>query len=76
MEYKNLIERRALVYRRSTRLPLVFQELWKAIEEKFSDDSKKSDQADLKERALSTIFVSVTDNVLRKIAGEKSAPSV
>ena len=49
------------------------QGLWKAIEEKFSDDSSESEKLDLKERALGAIFMSVTDNVLREIAGEKSA---
>src|SRR3954471_5457314 len=55
------------------RSSLVLQGLWKAIEEKFSDDSSESEKLDLKERALGAIFMSVTDNVLREIAGEKSA---
>src|SRR3954462_4396207 len=55
------------------RSSLVLQGLRKAIEEKFSDDSTESEKLDLKERALGAIFMSVTDNVLREIAGEKSA---
>src|SRR3954470_20911818 len=55
------------------RLSLVLQGLWKAIEEKLSDDSTESKKLDLKERALGAVFMSVTDNVLREIAGEKSA---
>ena len=51
------------------RSSLVLQGLWKAIEEKFSDDSSESEKLDLKERALGAIFMSVTDNVLREIAG-------
>src|SRR3954471_19451833 len=55
------------------RSSLVLQGLWNAIEEKFSDDSSESEKLNLKERALGAIFISVTDNVLREIAGEKSA---
>src|SRR3954471_6678505 len=55
------------------RSSLVLQGLWNAIEEKFSDDSTESEKLDLKERTLSAISMSVTDNVLREIAGEKSA---
>src|SRR5262249_50761820 len=55
------------------RSSLILQGLWKAIEEKFSEDMKESEKVDLRERALSAIFMSVTDNVLREIAGETSA---
>src|SRR3954470_22051076 len=47
--------------------------LWKAVVEKFDEGSDKIKKADLKERALSAIFMSVTDNVLREIADEESA---
>lgn len=54
------------------RSSLILQGLmWKAIEEKFSNDSKESENQDLKERSLSVIFISVTDNALCKITGEK-----
>lgn len=44
------------------------QGLWKTIEDKFLDDSNKSEKADLKERALSAIFMSITDNAPSEIA--------
>ena len=50
---------------------LVLQDLWKAVEEKDSGSSEGS-MVDLKEKALSAIFMSVMDNVLREIAGEKT----
>ncbi len=34
---------------------------------------KEAEKVDLKERALSAIFMSVTDNVLHEIAGESLA---
>ena len=55
------------------RSSLVLQGLWKAIEKKFSDNSTESEKLDLKERALGAIFMSLTDNILREIAREKSA---
>src|SRR3954463_4120961 len=54
------------------RSSLMLQGLWKAIEEKFPGDSEES-KVELQERALSAIFMSVTDNVLREIATEKTA---
>ena len=50
---------------------LVLQDLWKAVEEKDSGSSEGS-MVDPKEKALSAIFVSVMDNVLREIAAEKT----
>src|SRR5436190_2950206 len=52
---------------------LTLQGLWKAVVEKFDEGSDEIKKADLKERALSSIFMSVTDNVLREIADEESA---
>src|SRR4051812_38434011 len=52
---------------------LTLQGLWKAVVEKFDEDSDESKKADLKERAISAIFISMTDNVLRKIANEETA---
>ena len=43
------------------------------IVENFDEDSDESKNADLKERALSTIFMSMTDNVLREIADKEIA---
>lgn len=43
------------------------------IEDKFSDDPKESDKFDMKERVMSTIFTSLTDNVPCEIAREKFA---
>src|SRR3954463_12760581 len=54
------------------RSSLMLRGLWKAVEEKFSGVSKES-KVELQERALSAIFMSVTDSVLRKIATEKMA---
>src|SRR3954466_16153042 len=51
---------------------LTLQGLWKAVVEKFDEDSDEFKKADLKERALSAIFMSVTDNVLREIADEET----
>src|SRR5438270_13349774 len=52
---------------------LTLQGLWKAVVEKFDEDSDESKKVVLKKRALSAIFMSVTDNVLREIANEKTA---
>src|SRR3954466_14267555 len=52
---------------------LTLQGLWKAVVEKFDEDSDEFKKADLKEMALSAIFMSVTDNVLREIADEETA---
>src|SRR3954468_20792952 len=52
---------------------LTLQGLWKAVVEKFDEDSDEFKKTDLKERALSAIFMSVTDNVLREIADEETA---
>src|SRR3954470_18332360 len=52
---------------------LTLQGLWKAIVEKFDEDSDESKKTDLKERALSSIFMSMTDNFLRKIVDEETA---
>src|SRR2546430_11761428 len=52
---------------------LTLQGLWKAVVEKFDEDSDESKKADLKERTLSAIFMSVTDSVLREIADEETA---
>ncbi len=49
---------------------LILQGLCKAIEDNFPKGMKEAEKADLKERALSAIFMSVTNNVLREIAGE------
>src|SRR3954464_8477402 len=51
---------------------LMLQGLWKAVEEKFFGVSEESN-VELQKRALSAIFMSVTDNVLREIATEKTA---
>ncbi|XP_073112178.1 uncharacterized protein [Elaeis guineensis] len=53
---------------------LILQGLWKAVENNFLEGMKEADKANLKERALSAIFMSVTDNVLREIASEKLVP--
>ena len=45
------------------RSSLMLQGLWKAVEEKFSGVSEES-KVELQEKALSAIFMSVTDNVL------------
>ena len=50
---------------------LMLQGLWKAVEEKFSGVSEES-KVELQERAMSAIFMSVTDNVLREIATKKT----
>src|SRR2546430_11493298 len=55
---------------------LTLQGLWKAVVEKFDENSDEIQKADLKERALSAIFMSVTDNVLREIADEETASGV
>src|SRR4051812_20060851 len=52
---------------------LTLQGLWKAVVEKFDEDSDESKKADVKERALSAIFISVIDNILREITDEESA---
>src|SRR5436189_3712177 len=52
------------------RSSLMLQGLWKAVEEKFSGVSEES-KVELQERALSAIFMSETDNILREIATEK-----
>src|SRR3954466_11709883 len=54
------------------RSSLMLQGLWKAVEEKFSGVTEES-KVELQERALSAIFMSVTDNVLREITTEKTA---
>src|SRR3954466_6654801 len=54
------------------RSSLMLQGLWKAVEEKFSGVSEES-KVELQERVLSAIFMSVTNNVLREIATEKTA---
>src|SRR3954464_2023494 len=51
---------------------LMLQGLWKAVEEKFYGVSEES-KVELKERALSAIFMSVTDSVLREIATKKTS---
>ena len=51
---------------------MVFQGLWKAVEGKFFGVSEES-KVELKEQALSAIFMSVTDSVLREIADQESA---
>ncbi|KAK6786428.1 hypothetical protein RDI58_014953 [Solanum bulbocastanum] len=55
------------------RSSLVLQWLWKVIEEDFPKELKELEQADIKERALSAIYMRVIDNVLRGIAEERSA---
>src|SRR3954464_8670627 len=52
---------------------LMLQGLWKAVVEKFDEDSDEIKKADLKEWALSAIFMSVTENVLCEIADEETA---
>ena len=54
------------------KLSLVFQGLWIAVDEKFSRVSEES-KVELKEHALSVIFMRVTDSVLREIADQESA---
>src|SRR3954462_4389371 len=54
------------------RFSLMLQGLWKAVEEMFSRVSEES-KVELQEKYLSAIFMSVTDNVLREIATEKTA---
>src|SRR3954462_4462121 len=51
---------------------LVRQELWEAIEEKISRTSEGS-AVEIKEKALSYIVLSVTNNILRRIAAVESA---
>src|SRR3954470_5414291 len=51
---------------------LTLQGLWKVVVKKFDKDSDEFKKADLKERALSAIFMSVTDNVHREIAAEET----
>ncbi|WMV28774.1 hypothetical protein MTR67_022159 [Solanum verrucosum] len=46
--------------------------LWQEIEEAFPKELKESDKADLKERALSAIFMSITDSIIGEITEEKS----
>src|SRR4051812_47359767 len=50
----------------------VRQELWEAIEEKISGTSDGS-TVEMKEKALSYIVLSVTNNILRRIAAVESA---
>src|SRR3954464_12656092 len=50
----------------------VRQELWKAVEEKISGTSEGS-TVEMKEKALSYIVLSVTNNILRRIAVVESA---
>ncbi|XP_019254399.1 PREDICTED: uncharacterized protein LOC109233093 [Nicotiana attenuata] len=52
---------------------LVLQGLWKAIDEDFLEEMKETEKTDLKERALSVIFMSVTDSVLQEIGEETSS---
>src|SRR5436190_18600981 len=52
------------------RSSLMLQGLWKAVEEKFSGISEES-KFELQEKALSTYFMCVTDNVLREIVTER-----
>src|SRR4051812_18399923 len=54
------------------RSSLMLKGLWKAVEEKFSGVSEES-KVELQERAISAIFMRVTDNILREIATEKTA---
>src|SRR3954471_17495988 len=53
------------------RSSLMLQGLWKVVEEKFFGVSEES-KVELQERSLSAIFMSVTDNVMREIATEKT----
>src|SRR3954467_3307076 len=55
---------------------LTLQGLWKAVVEKFDEDSDVIKNAGLKERTLSDIFMSVIDNVFREIADEETASGV
>src|SRR3954467_15498697 len=50
----------------------VRQKLWKAVEEKISGTSEGS-TVELKKKALSYFFLSVTNNILRRIAAVESA---
>src|SRR5438270_5608321 len=50
----------------------VRQELWKAVEEKISGTSEGS-TVELKKKALSYFVLSVTNNILRRIAAVESA---
>src|SRR5438045_8748760 len=71
------MERLVLVFEKiRMKSALTLQGLWKAVVEKFDEDSDEIKKADLKERALSAIFMSVTDNVLREIADEETASGV
>ncbi len=49
---------------------LILQGLWKAIEDNFPEGMKEAEKANMKERVLSAIFKSITDNVLPEIAGK------
>jgi Domain of unknown function (DUF4219) len=51
---------------------LVLQDLWQAIEEKFADSVTEEQRKALGKKALSAIFMSVTDSVLREIADEET----
>src|SRR3954470_14386867 len=55
-----------------TRKFRVRQELWKAVEEKISGTSEGS-TVEMKKKALSYIVLSVTNNILRRIAAVESA---
>lgn len=46
------------------RSSLLLQGLWKAIKEVFLEELKELEKVELRERALSEIFMSITDNVL------------
>ncbi len=52
---------------------MILQNLCKTIENNFPEGMKEAEKADLKERALSPIFMSVTDNAPCEIVGESSA---
>src|SRR3954463_870272 len=51
---------------------LTLEGLWKAVAENF-DGALEESKADLKKKSLSTIFMSMTDNVLHEITDEKTA---
>ncbi len=51
---------------------LILQDLWKAMEDNFPKGIKEVEKTNLNERALSAIFMSVTDDVLRETASESS----
>ncbi|KAF7831598.1 Retrovirus-related Pol polyprotein from transposon TNT 1-94 [Senna tora] len=55
---------------------LILQDLWQAIEDKFAVSVTKEQRLVIKKKVLGAIFMSVTNSVLREIAGEDTAAKV